>query len=104
MCLKFIKLVGFKLFVDLIIVLFLFNMMVVVGFNGCGKFNFLEVMCWVMGVNFVKVMCGGEMDDLIFFGVVGWLVCEFVEVMFVLDNFNCIVLFEFNSLDMFEIM
>lgn len=61
---------GFKSFVDLIELVIVDGLIGVVGLNGCGKFNLLEVLCWVMGENCFKVMCGGGMEDVIFVGVV----------------------------------
>lgn len=75
MCLKKIKLVGFKFFVDFILIFFSGDMIVVVGFNGCGKFNVIDVVCWVLGESLVKNLCGDVMIDVIFNGL---LVRKFV--------------------------
>lgn len=75
MCLKKIKFVGFKLFVDLISILFFGDMIVIVGFNGCGKLNVIDVVCWVLGESFVKNLCGDVMIDVIFNGL---FVCKVV--------------------------
>lgn len=76
----------------------------VVGFNGCGKFNLLEVLCWVMGENCLIVMCGGGMEDVIFVGVVMWFVCNFVEVVLMIDNSEWFVFVGFNIEDVIEIV
>lgn len=85
---KFFKfcIVGFKFFVELMEFIIGNGFIGVVGLNGCGKFNFVEVLCWVMGENFYKNMCVFGMDDVIFFGSFNWLVCNMVEVMFFLEN------------------
>lgn len=68
MCFKLIKFVGFKFFVDFIMVFFFDNLIFIVGLNGCGKFNVIDVVCWVMGESFVKYLCGEFMVDVIFNG------------------------------------
>lgn len=75
MCFFMIKLFGFKLFVDLIILYLLINMIGVVGFNGCGKLNIIDVVCWVMGESLVSCLCGDLLIDVIFFG---FNVCKLV--------------------------
>lgn len=47
--LKWIEIIGFKLFVDKIIIEFEDDVIVVVGLNGSGKSNIMEVVCWVLG-------------------------------------------------------
>lgn len=49
MYLKWIEIVGFKLFVDKIVIDFENSVIVVVGLNGSGKSNIIEVICWVLG-------------------------------------------------------
>lgn len=66
---------GFKFFVELIIILFFGEMIVIVGFNGCGKLNVIDVVCWVLGESFVKNLCGDVMIDVIFNG---FLFCKLV--------------------------
>lgn len=46
---KSLMLKGFKFFVVLMILCFELGIMVVVGFNGFGKFNVVDVLVWVMG-------------------------------------------------------
>lgn len=70
MCLSIIKLVGFKLFVEFIKILFFDQMMCVVGLNGCGKLNVIDVVCWVLGESLVKNLCGDVMIDVIFNGLI----------------------------------
>lgn len=49
MKLKCFEIFGFKLFVDFVKMDFFKGIMVIVGFNGCGKLNFFDVINWVFG-------------------------------------------------------
>lgn len=49
MLLKWLEMNGFKFFVDKVVIDFVFGMIVVVGLNGSGKSNIIEVICWVFG-------------------------------------------------------
>ncbi len=65
---NFIKLVGFKSFVEPTNFQIEPGLTGVVGPNGCGKSNLLEAIRWVMGANSAKAMRGSAMDDVIFNG------------------------------------
>lgn len=103
-CIEWFCIFGFKLFVDMIELRVEFGLIGIVGFNGCGKLNVLELLCWVMGVMFVKVLCGIGMDDVIFLGMLVWLVWNMVEVYLILDNSSWKVLVVFNDSEVFEVM
>lgn len=95
MCLKSIKLVGFKFFVDLIMVNFFSNMVVVVGLNGCGKLNIIDVVCWVMGESLVKNLCGELMIDVIFNGLNICKLVSQVSIELIFDNVEIILVGEY---------
>lgn len=68
LCLKNIKLAGFKSFVDPTTVSFPGNLTAVVGPNGCGKSNIIDAVRWVMGESSAKQLRGEGMADVIFNG------------------------------------
>ena len=68
MRLKSIKISGFKSFVDPTTVIFPSNLCGVVGPNGCGKSNVIDVVRWVMGEMSAKNLRGDQMSDVIFNG------------------------------------
>ena len=68
MRLKFIKLAGFKSFVDPTTVSLPGNLCAVVGPNGCGKSNIIDAVRWVMGEVSAKHLRGESMADVIFNG------------------------------------
>lgn len=68
MRLKYIKLSGFKSFVDTTKVSVPSNLIGVVGPNGCGKSNVIDAIRWVMGESSAKLLRGDSMDDVIFNG------------------------------------
>lgn len=65
---NFLKLVGFKSFVEPTRFQIEPGLTGIVGPNGCGKSNLLEAIRWVMGANSAKAMRGAAMDDVIFNG------------------------------------
>jgi len=66
--LKYIKLVGFKSFVDPTTVPFPSNLVGIVGPNGCGKSNIIDAVRWVMGESSAKSLRAEAGTDVIFNG------------------------------------
>lgn len=104
LCFDWFCLNGFKSFVDLIDLVIYEGLIGVVGLNGCGKLNLFEVLCWVMGENCFIVMCGEGMEDVIFVGMMCCLVCVYVEVMLIIDNYDCFVFVGMNDSDVLDII
>lgn len=86
MRLKYIKLTGFKSFVDPTPVAFPTNLTCVVGPNGCGKSNVIDACRWVMGESSAKNLRGDAMTDVIFNGSQGRKPVGHASVELVFDN------------------
>ena len=65
---KRLEIQGFKSFKDKTIIHFDHTITGIVGPNGCGKSNIVDVLFWVMGEQSYKHMRGSGSEDLIFNG------------------------------------
>lgn len=86
MRLKYIKLAGFKSFVDVTKVPFPHQMTCVVGPNGCGKSNVIDAVRWVLGESSAKNLRGDAMTDVIFNGSSARKPVSQASVELVFDN------------------
>ena len=68
MRLSYIKLAGFKTFVDPTIIHVPSDLVGVVGPNGCGKSNVIDAVRWVLGESKASALRGESMQDVIFNG------------------------------------
>ncbi len=68
MRLTFVKLAGFKSFVDPTSIAVPGQLVGVVGPNGCGKSNVIDAVRWVLGESSAKQLRGEHMHDVIFNG------------------------------------
>ena len=95
MRLKCIRLAGFKSFVDPTTVSFPGNMSAVVGPNGCGKSNIIDVVRWVMGESSAKNLRGESMADVIFNGSTTRKPVSQASIELVFDNSDRTLVGEF---------
>ncbi|MCC5880338.1 MAG: chromosome segregation protein SMC [Idiomarina sp.] len=86
MRLNYIKLAGFKSFVDATKVAFPDQMTCVVGPNGCGKSNVIDAVRWVLGESSAKNLRGDAMTDVIFNGSTSRKPVSRASVELVFDN------------------
>lgn len=68
MRLAHIKLAGFKSFVDPTSVSVSYDLVGIVGPNGCGKSNIIDAVRWVLGESKASALRGDSMQDVIFAG------------------------------------
>lgn len=86
MRLKYIRLAGFKSFVDTTKVAFPEQMTCIVGPNGCGKSNVIDAVRWVLGESSAKNLRGDAMTDVIFNGSTARKPVSQASVELVFDN------------------
>lgn len=86
MRLKYIRLAGFKSFVDNTKVAFPEQMTCIVGPNGCGKSNVIDAVRWVLGESSAKNLRGDAMTDVIFNGSTARKPVSQASVELVFDN------------------
>ena len=68
MRLKYIKIAGFKSFVEPTKIELNQQITAIVGPNGCGKSNIIDAIRWVLGESSVRHLRGDAMTDVIFSG------------------------------------
>ncbi|GHG06166.1 chromosome segregation protein SMC [Thalassotalea marina] len=88
MRLKYIKLAGFKSFVDPTKVPFEQQMTAIVGPNGCGKSNIIDAVRWVLGESSAKHLRGDAMTDVIFNGAASRKPVGQASVELMFDNMS----------------
>lgn len=82
-----IEMKGFKFYGNKkVVVLFVRGFIVIVGVNGFGKSNIGDVVLFVFGGFFVKVMRVSRISDFIFVGLKGEFLVKYVEVVMYFNN------------------
>jgi chromosome segregation protein len=84
--LTFVKLSGFKSFVDPTSIAVPGQLVGVVGPNGCGKSNVIDAVRWVLGESSAKQLRGEHMQDVIFNGSTERKPVSRASVELVFDN------------------
>lgn len=97
MRLEYIKLVGFKSFVDPTKVSFPNNRVAVVGPNGCGKSNIMDAIRWVLGERSAKNLRSEGMTDVIFNGSSNRKPVGQASIELVFDNSDGTIVGEYAS-------
>src|SRR6201984_2335462 len=99
-----LRIVGFKLFVDMTEVVIAPGLTGIVGPNGCGKSNLVEALRWVMGETSARRLRGGEMDDVIFAGTTARPARNNAEVRLTNANSSRDAPFAFNDREEIEVV
>ncbi|UJP05679.1 MAG: chromosome segregation protein SMC [Nitrosomonas sp.] len=86
MRLTHIKLAGFKSFVDSTVIPVSYDLVGIVGPNGCGKSNIIDAVRWVLGESKASTLRGESMQDVIFSGSDNRKAIGRASVEIVLDN------------------
>src|SRR3954466_5814318 len=86
MHIKKLEISGFKSFVDRTVVHFDYDIMAIVGPNGCGKSNIVDAIRWCMGEQSAKHLRGRSMSDVIFSGSDTRSAHDFAEVTLTFEN------------------
>ena len=98
-----LRLSGFKSFVDPTELIIESGLTGVVGPNGCGKYNLLEALRWVMGENRPTSMRGSGMDDVIFSGSATRPSRNNAEAVLFIDNTDRSAPAPYNELEIIEV-
>jgi len=101
---SWLRLVGFKSFVEATELAIDSGLTGIVGPNGCGKSNLVEALRWVMGETSARRLRGGEMDDVIFAGTTARPARNIAEVALTLDNSSRNAPFAFNDHEEIEVV
>ena len=88
MNIKNISMIGFKSFMDKLVISFPTGISAIVGPNGCGKSNIVDAIRWAMGEQSVKQLRGRQMEDIIFNGARDYKPLGMAEVCIIFENGN----------------
>ncbi len=88
MKLKKLTITGFKSFAERVTIDFDFEIIGIVGPNGCGKSNIVDAFRWVMGEQSAKSLRGDKMHDVLFAGTDKRKPLNYAEVSVWLTDIN----------------